>query len=97
MGYAMRQADGAEYVYVAQAEGGTTLASPPRRTCPAAPGAADPLLTLDRLRRLLLGEFTEPPSPADAATDELCRALRPRSRRRLEPCPLSTPPPPTSP
>ena len=69
VGYAMRQADG-QYVYVAQAEGGATPGFAAEADLPAAPGAADPLLTLDRLRRLLLGEFTEPPSPADAATDE---------------------------
>ena len=73
VGYAMRQADG-QYVYVAQAEAGATPGFAAEADLPAATGAADPLLTLDRLRRLLLGEFTEAPPPAampaDAAADE---------------------------
>ena len=66
VGYAMRQADG-QYVYVAQAEGGASPGFAAEADLPAAPGAADPLLTLDRLRRLLLGEFTEAPPPAATA------------------------------
>ncbi|MBT9513647.1 MAG: DUF1631 domain-containing protein [Acidovorax sp.] len=65
VGYAMRQANG-QYVYVAPTEGG---ASPGFgfEADPSAPaGPADPLLTLDRLRRLLLGELSEPSAPEQA-------------------------------
>lgn len=59
VGYAMRQAGG-EYVYVAPNEGGASpgFASDTDLSTAAA-GHADSLLTLDRLRRLLLGEFSE--------------------------------------
>lgn len=66
-GYAMRQADG-QYVYVAAAEGGASPGFAAEADHSTQASAADPLLTLDRLRRLLVGEFNEAPPPAHAAT-----------------------------
>lgn len=73
VGYAMRQANG-QYVYVAPAEGGASPgfgfeSGPAHDVGPIdhpAPATADPLLTLGRLRRLLLGELDEPAAPAQA-------------------------------
>ncbi|MFT4242664.1 MAG: DUF1631 family protein [Acidovorax sp.] len=62
-GYAMRQAGG-QYVYVAQPRGGAAPGFADEGELPAQ--AADPRLTLDRLRRLLLGEIREAPPPAAA-------------------------------
>lgn len=70
-GYAMRQADG-QVVYVAPASDGASPGFGAETGMgmdlglPAPAGAADPLLTLDRLRRLLLGEFSGKPAPAPA-------------------------------
>ena len=75
VGYAMRQANG-QYVYVAPTEGGASPgfgfeAGPAHdvgaidRIDQLEPVTADPLLTLGRLRRLLLGELDEP-----AATEQ---------------------------
>lgn len=72
VGYAVRQANG-EYVYLGQngndaAPGFGPETAPARletpRPPPAPPAHADSLLTLDRLRRLLLGELTEAPTPS---------------------------------
>jgi hypothetical protein len=73
VGYAMRQANG-QYVYVAPTEGGASPgfgfeSGPAHDVGPIdhpAPATADPLLTLGRLRRLLLGELDEPAAPAQA-------------------------------
>ena len=79
VGYAMRQANG-QYVYVAPTEGGASPGfgfesgpahdvgpiDPIDRIDHPAPATADPLLTLGRLRRLLLGELDEPAAPAQA-------------------------------
>ncbi len=76
VGYAMRQANG-QYVYVAPTEGGASPgfgfeAGPAHDVGPidpinhTAPATADPLLTLGRLRRLLLGELDEPAAPEQA-------------------------------
>ncbi|CAN7466186.1 DUF1631 domain-containing protein [Acidovorax sp. LjRoot74] len=73
VGYAMRQANG-QYVYVAPTEGGASPgfgfeSGPAHDVGPidpinhTAPATADPLLTLGRLRRLLLGELDEPAAP----------------------------------
>ena len=67
VGYAMRQADG-QGVYVAPTEGGASPGFAADNDLSAAVGQADPLLTLDRLRRLLLGEFSENPAPTSAPT-----------------------------
>ncbi len=73
VGYAMRQADG-QYVYVAPVSGETSPGFGAETDVPAPAGSADPLLTLDRLRRLLLGEFSEKPAleqpPTGAPDDE---------------------------
>lgn len=61
-GYAMRQADG-RYVYVAPDNGGAAPGFGAETDMPLPAGPADPLLTLDRLRRLLLGEFSEQTAP----------------------------------
>ena len=60
VGYAMRQANG-EVVYVAAASSGAAPGFASDNDLSAATAPADPLLTLDRLRRLLLGEFSERP------------------------------------
>ncbi len=65
VGYAMRQATG-EYMYVAPPEGGATPGFSSDNDLAAATGSTDPLLTLDRLRRLLLGEFNVQPAPTPA-------------------------------
>ena len=59
VGYAMRQGDG-QVIYVAPAAGGASPGFAAETDLPEPAVAADPLLTLDRLRRLLLGEFSEP-------------------------------------
>jgi len=73
VGYAMRQADG-EYVYVAPGNGAAAPGFGDETDMPVPAGSGDPLLTLDRLRRLLLGEFSEQPvpqqSPAAAPDNE---------------------------
>ncbi|MDP3230363.1 MAG: DUF1631 family protein [Acidovorax sp.] len=58
VGYAMRQASG-EYVYVAPAAAGAAPGFASDNDLSTAASSGDPLLTLDRLRRLLLGEFNE--------------------------------------
>ena len=65
VGYAMRQAGG-EYVYVAPTEGGASPGFASDNDLTAAAGHADPLLTLERLRRLLLGEFSDHRVPTQA-------------------------------
>ncbi len=65
VGYAMRQADG-QYVYVAPGSGGASPGFGAETDMPVPSGSGDPLLTLDRLRRLLLGEFSEKPAPGQA-------------------------------
>lgn len=67
VGYAMRQADG-QVVYVAPTEGGASPGFAADNDLSTAEGHADSLLTLDRLRRLLLGEFSENPAPTSAPT-----------------------------
>ncbi len=58
-GYAMRQATG-EVVYLAPAEAGVSPGfAADNDLYVASTSAGDPLLTLDRLRRLLLGEFND--------------------------------------
>jgi hypothetical protein len=70
-GYAMRQASG-EYVYVAPTEGGASPGFATDSDLSSSAVHADPLLTLDRLRRLLLGEFNEQHPPAlELASDVL--------------------------
>lgn len=76
-GYAMRQADG-QVVYVAPTGDGASPGFGAETGMgmdlglPAAAGSGDPLLTLDRLRRLLIGEFNGQAAPAQppAAADE---------------------------
>ena len=64
VGYAMRQGDG-QVVYVAPALGGASPGfAADNDFATAAAGSADSLLTLDRLRRLLLGELSEAEAPA---------------------------------
>ena len=65
-GYAMRQATG-EVVYVAPAEAGVSpgFAADNDLYVASSTSAGDPLLTLDRLRRLLLGEFNDAAAPAE--------------------------------
>ena len=64
-GYAMRQATG-EVVYVAPAEAGVSPGfAADNDLYVASASAGDPLLTLDRLRRLLLGEFNDAAAPAE--------------------------------
>ena len=65
VGYAMRQATG-EVVYVAPAEAGVSPGfAADNDLYVASASAGDPLLTLDRLRRLLLGEFNDAAAPAE--------------------------------
>lgn len=66
VGYAMRQATG-EVVYVAPAEAGVSpgFAADNDLYVASSTSAGDPLLTLDRLRRLLLGEFNDAATPAE--------------------------------
>ncbi len=67
VGYAMRQADG-NLLYVAPAAGGASPGFAADNDLAEAKSSADPLLTLDRLRRLLVGEFMAPqPSQGQAA------------------------------
>ena len=65
VGYAMRQATG-EVVYVAPAKAGVSpgFAADNDLYVASSTSAGDPLLTLDRLRRLLLGEFNDAAAPA---------------------------------
>lgn len=65
VGYAMRQATG-DVVYVAPAEAGVSPGfAADNDLYVASTSAGDPLLTLDRLRRLLLGEFNDAAAPAE--------------------------------
>ena len=65
VGYAMRQATG-EVVYVAPADAGVSPGfAADNDLYVASTSAGDPLLTLDRLRRLLLGEFNDAAAPAE--------------------------------
>lgn len=77
VGYAVRQAGG-EYVYLGPTSTGAAPGfgpetAPARLETPETPplqaGHADSLLTLDRLRRLLLGELTETPVPAPTSLE----------------------------
>ena len=65
VGYAMRQATG-EMLYVAPADEGMSPGFAADNDLPASSSTGDPLLTLDRLRRLLLGEFNTAPAPDQA-------------------------------
>ena len=65
VGYAMRQASG-EYVYVAPVAAGAAPGFASDNDLSTAASSADPLLTLDRLRRLLLGEFRDSAAAAQA-------------------------------
>jgi len=65
VGYAMRQASG-EYVYVAPAAAGAAQGFATDNDLSTAASSGDPLLTLDRLRRLLLGEFKDNGAHAQA-------------------------------
>src|SRR3989344_1727919 len=78
VGYAMRQADG-QVVYVAPTEGGASPGFAADNDLSTAEGHADSLLTLDRLRRLLLGEFSENPAPTSAPAAG-------RQQHRGQPC-----------
>lgn len=64
-GYAMRQASG-EMVYVAPGGGGAAPGFASDSDLSATAGSGDPLLTLERLRRLLHGEFSDGPGPVQA-------------------------------
>ncbi|MBU0748886.1 MAG: DUF1631 domain-containing protein [Gammaproteobacteria bacterium] len=66
VGYAMRQASG-EYVYVAPAAAGAAPGFASDNDLSTAASSGDPLLTLDRLRRLLLGEFKDNAAHAQGA------------------------------
>lgn len=66
VGYAMRQASG-EYVYVAPAAAGAAQGFATDNDLSTAASSGDPLLTLDRLRRLLLGEFKDNGAHAHAS------------------------------
>lgn len=68
VGYAMRQASG-EYVYVAPAAAGAAQGFATDNDLSTAASSGDPLLTLDRLRRLLLGEFKDNAAHAHASAD----------------------------
>lgn len=76
VGYAVRQANG-EYVYLGPTGNGAAPGFGPEtapahlevpRAPPAQPVHADSLLTLDRLRRLLLGELTATPASMSPET-----------------------------
>lgn len=70
-GYAMRQASG-EVVYAAPAGGGAAPGFASDSDLSAAAGSGDSsLLTLERLRRLLQGEFSEVGAPRQAPTTSL--------------------------
>ena len=62
VGYAMRQTDG-QVIYVSPASSDVSPGFASDNDRSTAAGGADPLLTLDRLRRLLLGEFSAQPAP----------------------------------
>lgn len=68
VGYAMRQASG-EYVYVAPAAAGAAQGFATDNDLSTAASSGDPLLTLDRLRRLLLGEFKDNAAHVHASAD----------------------------
>jgi len=68
VGYAMRQASG-EYVYVAPPAAGAAQGFATDNDLSTAASSGDPLLTLDRLRRLLLGEFKDNAAHAHASAD----------------------------
>lgn len=68
VGYAMRQASG-EYVYVAPPAAGAAQGFATDNDLSTAASSGDPLLTLDRLRRLLLGEFKDNAAHAHAPAD----------------------------
>lgn len=78
VGYAMRQADG-QYVYVAPTEGGASPGFAAESDRFTSSHAADPLLTLDRLRRLLLGELGDSaaqikvPAPGETFSERFAR------------------------
>lgn len=65
VGFAMRQTDG-QMVYVAPAPAGAPVGFASDTDLPVSGNGGDPLLTLDRLRRLLLGEFNTPGAPSSA-------------------------------
>lgn len=65
VGYAMRQGDG-QVVYVAAAAGGASPGFAMDSDLSEAAASADPLLTLESLRRLLLGELSGPAALAGA-------------------------------
>ena len=70
VGFAMRQSNG-KYVYLAPAEGNIAPGFGPEKEEDAPQAAqADARLTLDRLRRLLLGELTDAPAPTPAPQDD---------------------------
>ncbi|WP_422843159.1 DUF1631 family protein [Acidovorax sp. M2(2025)] len=64
VGYAMRQTDG-QVIYVSPASGDASPGFASDNDRSTAASGADPLLTLDRLRRLLLGEFSAEPAPPE--------------------------------
>lgn len=64
VGYAMRQTDG-QVIYVSPASGDASPGFASDNDRSTAASGADPLLTLDRLRRLLLGEFSAQPAPPE--------------------------------
>ena len=93
-GYAMRQPNG-QVVYVAQPNSATApgFAAEADHAIPIATDAAgDPLLTLDRLRRLLLGEFSAQPAAAQAAPPADGESFADRFARQFEGPDIELPP-----
>ncbi|WP_298211215.1 DUF1631 family protein [Acidovorax sp.] len=78
VGYAMRQADG-QYVYIPPTEGGASPGFAIDSDRFTSSQAADPLLTLDSLRRLLLGELGDSaahikvPAPGESFSERFAR------------------------
>ncbi|CAN7662524.1 DUF1631 family protein [Acidovorax sp. LjRoot117] len=99
VGYARRQADG-QVVYAAPAGAGAAQGfAADNEFATAASVPADSLLTLDRLRRLLLGELNEPvapaPAPGSSALGEVQEDFAERFAREfdgLDPLPRVDPP-----
>ena len=101
-GYAMRQASG-EVVYVAPASGGAAPGFASESDLSAAAGSGDSLLTLERLRRLLQGEFSDAAAPPQApsarpplASSDPSESFSARFDREFEPpdaLPSIDPPP----
>lgn len=97
VGYAMRQAGG-QVVYVAPADGSTAPGFASHSDLSAASDSGDHLLTLDRLRRLLVGEFSQEPAaphpPPEPAPDEPFAERFAREFESPDHLPHIDPPPP---